>query len=373
MAASILVGISLSSCQSSAPASTPSAVTDIDHYIANEVRLQSFSGTVLLAQNGKVLLDKSYGWADEEQQLTNKPTTRFGIGSITKQFTAMAILLLQEGGKLHVQDPVCLYISDCPTTWRSISIQNLLTHTAGIPDYGRSLSQEPRPASETLLHYIERQPLDFAPGSEFIYSNSGYAVLGFVIETVAGQSYEDFLRGQIFNPLHLADTGYLESSPPSTPVPMLATGYSQTWVKAVPSAAAPLFAAGSLYSTPADLYRWDSALFSGTFGSKDSVTQMLTPHVTYCGTAGAFCNASDCASEAANCYSYGYGWFVQRQAFGTKLVPLYWHNGLVPGYAAWNSYYPDQKLTLIILSNLASAVDTEPQMSGAIVAKMLRH
>lgn len=345
---------------------------DIDHYIAHEVQLQSFNGTVLLAQNGKVLLDKPYGWADEEQHLLNKPTTRFGIGSITKQFTAMAILLLQERHKLQVQDPVCSYIGGCPATWNPISIQNLLTHTSGIPDYGRSLSQEPRLPSEQLLHYLERQPLDFTPGSQFSYSNSGYAVLGSVIENVAGESYADFLQREIFSPLRLTDTGYLETSPPSVPVLRLATGYSNMWVKAGPSAASPLFAAGSLYSTTEDLYRWDSALFNGTFASQDSLKQMFTPHVTYCGSAGIVCSASQCAAEGASCYSYGYGWFLQQQAFGTKHVPSDWHNGLVPGFAAYNSYFPDQKLTLIMLSDLDSSANYEPAMAGAIVAKMIR-
>jgi CubicO group peptidase (beta-lactamase class C family) len=350
----------------------PSVVTDIDHYIANEVRLQSFSGTVLLAQNGKVLLDKAYGWADEEQQLTNKPTTRFGIGSITKQFTAMAILLLQERHKLRVQDPVCMYISGCPASWKPITIDELLTHTSGIPDYLRSLSEKAKPPSESLLHYIERQPLDFAPGSNFSYSNSGYAVLGYVIEDLAAQPYADFLQQEIFDPLHLADTGYLETSPPSSPVPMLATGYTETGVKATPSIGTPLLAAGSLFSTTADLYRWDGALFNRTFSSRDSLIRMFAPHVTYCGSAATICSASQCAAEAASCYSYGYGWFVGRQAFGTNLLPVYWHSGLVPGFASYNSYYPNQKLILIMLSNFESSSAYEPAMAGAIVAKVLR-
>jgi CubicO group peptidase (beta-lactamase class C family) len=99
---------------------------------------------------------------------------------------------------------------------------------------------------------------------------------------------------------------------------------------------------------------------------------MLTPHVTYCSTAGTICDASQCTAEAASCYSYGYGWFLQQQAFGTKLVPSDWHGGLVPGFAAYNSYFPEQKLTLIMLSNLDGSANYEPAMAGAIVAKMIR-
>src|SRR5438094_6772467 len=176
-ATGMILAVCAVACQSSAtvPQRTPEAV--LDHYLSTQAEHQDFSGTILVAQNGKVLLTKGYGWADERKRIANQPSTAFGIGSITKQFTAMAILLLQERGKLRVRDPLCLYISGCHKTWMAITLQNLLTHTSGIPDYGASLSRSQRSPSESLLEYLERQPLDFPPGSQFGYSNSGYAIL----------------------------------------------------------------------------------------------------------------------------------------------------------------------------------------------------
>jgi CubicO group peptidase (beta-lactamase class C family) len=373
-AASTIAAIGLCACGSATATSTPTptAIAGIDHYITTQVNQQTFSGTVLLAKNGRVLLDKAYGWSDEGQQAPTRLTTRFAIGSLTKQFTAMAILLLEDRGQLHVANPVCQYISGCGAAWRAISIQNLLTHTSGIPDYLTALSVKPRAPTETLLHYLQRQPLDFPPGSQFRYSNSGYAVLGSVIEDVAGESYADFLQHEIFAPLRLADTGYLDALPPTPPVPDLATGYTLAWTRATPSPGSPLFAAGSLYSTAMDLYRWDAALISQKLASPASIAQMLTPQIRYCDPNGTICSALECASDPASCTAYGYGWFLQDEAFGTKLVRVFWHAGLVPGFAAYNAYYPDQKVTLIILSNLDSAAAVEPFMAGTIVAPVLR-
>jgi CubicO group peptidase (beta-lactamase class C family) len=339
----------------------------IDHYISTEARLQTFSGTVLIAQNGKVLLDKAYGWADEGQRHPDMLSTRFEIGSVTKQFTAMAILLLQQRGKLHVQDPVCLFIKGCPPTWTSITIQHLLTHTSGIPDYSNALALQPRPSSVPLLDYLEQQPLDFPPGSQFRYSPSGYAVLGFVTENVAEEPYSEFLQREIFNPLHMNDTGDVQTS---YSVPQLAMGYTEAWTKASPSPASPLFAAGNLYSTVGDLYRWDTALFDRTFAS-DSLSEMFTPHVTFCGLAGAICSSSECAAAGASCYSYGYGWYLQREAIGKSRVPLFTHGGLVPGFASLNSYYPDQHLTVIMLSNLETFASNQQEFAAEVESEMI--
>lgn len=354
----------VSSCQGST-ATNPGAkhATVVDHYIAAQAKEQQFSGTVLIAQHGTILLAKGYGWADQEQRLPNQPTTRFGIGSITKQFTAMAVLLLQERGKLHVEDHVCLYISDCPATWKPITLKNLLTHTSGIPDYARSLAEHPLPPSESLLQYIERQPLDFLPGSKFSYSNSGFALLGFVIQNVTGDSYSGFLQREIFSPLHLSDTGERQSS---SSIPNLAAGYVEAWTKATPSDVSPLFAAGALYSTAQDLYRWDVALFDHKFASADSLEQMFTPQVTYCGLGGTFCGSAECSAAAAECYSYGYGWVLQRLPVRDGYVHVIWHSGLVPGFASLNYYYPDQDLTLIVLSNLESFANNSQAIVGVV-------
>jgi hypothetical protein len=156
-----------------------------------------------VAHNG-LLFEKGYDLADKDANIPNTPQTRFRIGSITKQFTAMAILILQDRGKLHLQDPICLYVSDCPQDWQPITIENLLTHTSGIPDYINSpdfVATWTEPATpEELIARFKDMPLEFPPGSRFKYSNSGYALLGYITERVSGESYATFLRENIFVP-----------------------------------------------------------------------------------------------------------------------------------------------------------------------------
>lgn len=348
----------LTACTSSAPVSSvpPSptqssaaAITAIDYFIATKVQQQQFSGTVLIAQGSRILLDKGYGWADEGQQLPNQPLTRFRIASITKQFTAMAILLLQEQGKLHVQDHICLYIAACPMTWQAITIQQLLTHTSGIPDYYDTFPQGQPVSPEQLIASFQSEPLDFAPGTRFEYSNSGYVILGSIIEHVAGESYAAFLEHAIFRPLHLEHTGYDQNAPP---LPEHATGYAQPWVRAAYVDMSVPFAAGALYSTVNDLYHWDEALFTHSFASSASLMQMFTPQVTWCDGQGTLCTASECAAQENTCTSYGYGWFLYQEAVGQAYVLLIEHSGDIAGFVSSNRYYPDQKLTLIMLSNL---------------------
>jgi CubicO group peptidase (beta-lactamase class C family) len=343
--------VSAAACQTSSPAPVTNGAAAVDHYLAAQFNKQQFSGTVLIAEHGKVLLAKSYGWADEESRLPNRLTTQFGIGSITKQFIAMAILLLQDQGKLRVGDPICHYINGCPAAWNSITLRNLLTHTSGIPDYATSVAADKPLASESLLAFIERQPLDFPPGAQFRYSNSGYAILALVVEDVTRAPYSEFLQREIFGPLHLTNTGDLQSSPS---VPNMAVGYDQAWTRAAPSPASPLFGAGSMYSTVEDLYRWDSALFGHTFATSKVIDPMFQPQVTACNSAGILCDPAECATQDSSCFSYGYGWFLQQLPVKDGYIHAIWHTGLVPGFAALNYHYPAPDLTVVLLCNLSN-------------------
>ncbi len=163
------------------------------------------------------------------------PWTRFRIGSITKQFTAMAILILQERGKLHVTDHICLYIPACPQDWQPITIAQLLTHSSGIPDYTNFPGFVPtwtQPTTpEELISRFKNMPLEFAPGSRFSYSNSGFILLGYIIERVSGESYATFLQGNIFAPLKMNNTGYDVAFPA---LPQHATGYYRGYIKPDP-------------------------------------------------------------------------------------------------------------------------------------------
>jgi len=168
------------------PAQSPSITSQVDTFLAREVEDEQFSGSVLIARAGKVLFSKGYSMADWDQHVPNTPHTEFRIGSLTKQFTAMAILLLQERGKLHVQDHMCLYVPHCPAAWQPITIHHLLTHTSGIPNYTAfSDIDVTKPASpEQLIAHFINKPLAFQPGTRYSYSNSGYVVLGYIIERI---------------------------------------------------------------------------------------------------------------------------------------------------------------------------------------------
>lgn len=175
------------------------AIPEIDTMFTNLADEGLFSGAVLVAYQGEVLLSKGYGFADRDRKIANTPQTQFQIASVTKQFTAVAILILQEQSKVSVSDPICNFIVNCPTMWQEITIHHLLTHTSGIPNYDyRELGIYQSPddtawSPEAFVTVIKKWPLDFQPGEKWSYSNSGYIILGYIIEQVTGQPYETFL------------------------------------------------------------------------------------------------------------------------------------------------------------------------------------
>src|SRR5579863_10487037 len=191
-------------------------VARMDQVVQSYVSAKQFMGSVLVARGDDVLFSKSYGSANLEWNIPNAPSTKFRIGSMTKQFTAASVLLLEERGKLKVEDPVRKYMPDAPAAWDKITIYNVLTHTSGIPnftsfpDYVRTESL-PSPAEKTVERFRDK-PLDFEPGTKFNYSNSGYVLLGYLIEKISGESYEKFLQENIFTPLQMKDSGYDSNS-----------------------------------------------------------------------------------------------------------------------------------------------------------------
>ncbi len=245
--------------------------TQIDAYLTHLATKGVMNGSVLVAHNGMVF-DKGYGVADKEKHVLNTPQTRFRLGSVSKQFTAMAILMLQERGKLHIQDHLCLYVSSCPSDWQPITVEHLLTHTSGIPDYTNfpdfAVTWTQAVTVEQLIARFKDMSLEFTPGSAFRYSNSGYVLLGYVIEQVSHMSYATFLQTQIFDPLALHNTGYDTQYPL---LPQHATGYYPGYVKPDAYDMSVLYAAGALYSTVEDLYVWDQALTSHTLISQQSL------------------------------------------------------------------------------------------------------
>ncbi len=302
----------------------------VDAVLNKLVAQQQFSGSLLIAQAGTILVDKGYGFADRAKQLPNTPQTKFRLGSLTKQFTALAILQLQAQGKLNVQDPICKYLTDCPPTWQAQTIHHLLTHTSGIPDlthfpdYERTKNMPSAPA-QTIARFKDK-PLDFQPGAKWDYSNSNYIVLGVIIERASGQAYEQFLQEDIFIPLQMTNSGYEHDKT------LLATGYANRTAEADPIDMSIPFAAGGLYSTVEDLYRWDQALYTEKLLPASLRNQMFTPFAAIPDSGGM---------------SYGYGWIIGQQ-FNQ---PVLSHNGGIEGFVSSINRFPSKKVTIIMLAN----------------------
>ncbi len=320
------------------PLPTPSvsissnSITDIDALFTRLNAEGAFSGAILIGQQGEILLSQGYGCADRATNLANTPATRFRLGSVTKQFTSMAILLLQAQDELSVQDPICDYIQDCPQAWGAITIEHLLTHTSGIPEFTslrhyKSLQATPSTPNETIAHFWDLALL-FSPGETARYSNSGYIVLGSIIEHVAGQSYEAFLQQAIFEPLAMHDTGYDHN------LSDLATGYENGWTEQ-PAAYIDMsipYAAGALYSTVEDLYRWDQALYTDSLLPPTALAEMFVPRVVI--------------NEQTD-QAYGYGWVIGEK-FGRT---AHTHGGGINGFTASIARYPTERITIIMLAN----------------------
>jgi CubicO group peptidase (beta-lactamase class C family) len=320
---------------------TPGSVTA---YLDGLSSQNQITGAVRVEKDGVVLVEAGYGLADEAHAIANTPATRFRIGSNTKQFTAMAILLLQDDGQLGVDDPICRYLINCPDSWQPITIQELLDHSSGIPDYINSAgfpSYIGTPATvDQLIARFRDWPLDFTPGSQWSYSNSGYLLLGAIVTHVSGLAYADFLRQRIFTPLQMADTDYDVDVPP---LGTHATGYLGPGVEPVFLAMSEFDAAGALASTVGDLSRWNQALEQGTIGSAAARAAMFTPHIA--------CPSGGCALGSD--IGYGDGWFIAN-VDGARYD---YHWGRIDGFKSSNGFYPDAHVTVILLSNLET-VDT---------------
>ena len=313
-----------SSC--SAQDSAPRMEQVVQSYVSSK----QFMGSVLAARDQTILLDKGYGFANLEWNIPNSPTTKFRLGSITKQFTSASIFLLEERGKLKMDDPVKKYMPDAPAAWDKVTIFNLLTHTSGIPsftgfpDYASTEAIPTTP--EKLVARFRDKPLEFQPGEKWNYSNSGYVLLGYLIEKIGGQPYGKFVQENIFNPLGMKDSGYDSNS---AIILSRASGYS-------PGPSGPLNAgyidmsiplsAGALFSTTEDLLRWEQGLFGGKLLSSASLQKMTTPF--------------------KNDYACG---LAVSMVKGRKVIE---HGGGIEGFNTQLSYYPDDKLTVIVLGNL---------------------
>jgi CubicO group peptidase (beta-lactamase class C family) len=290
----------------------------------------------LVSQDGEILLSSGYRSANWELNVPNNPSTKFRLASLTQPFTALAIMILQEKGLLAVNNSICDFIADCPTNWQPITVHHLLTHTSGIPDYTafpNALDEAAlsRTVSE-LIDSFRDEPLEFEPGSQFSFSNSGYVLLGATIESVSGLSFDAYILNNILNPLSMQESGYDQTS---RMLKGRANGYTidgRTLENAAYIASSNLYSAAGLYSTIGDLDLWEQALINGQIVSQESLDQMLTP----------FVSAPKYGAE------YGYGWVIALSQ-GHRII---WNVGSLPGFFNYLAHYPDDRVNIIVLSNL---------------------
>jgi D-alanyl-D-alanine carboxypeptidase len=321
----------------------------IDNYIQTRMRSLHIPGLSLaVVRNGQITKTRGYGLADLQLNVPATENTVYELGSVTKQFTATAVMMLVEEGKVCLDDSIMKYFPEAPAAWKHITVRHLLSHTSGIQNhvavpgylgaFRTNLMLETTPARDELLKMFFKLPLEFEPGETWAYDNTGYYLLGMIIEKASGKSYWQFIDEHIFRPL---DMNLTRNTDPQRLVPHRASGYE--WVKnhyenrpvLLPFIA---FSAGSLLSTVEDLAKWDAALYTEKLLKSSTIEQMWTSTKTRDGTTAPF--------------NYGFGWFIDSYQ-GHRLVQ---HTGGTPGFSSAIYRFIDDRLTVIILTNHADMV-----------------
>lgn len=305
-------------------------VSKINEYMDKYLELWDFSGSILVAKEGEVLFKKGYGYANIEHKVPNTPETKFRLWSITKQFTAAAILMLEEKGLIDVKDSIKKYFPEYPQFDERITIHHLLTHTSGIFNYSNLAEAHKKMLKLPLTHeevieLFKDRPLEFNPGEKWDYSNSGYHLLGLIIENVSGKTYSEFLKENIFEPLGMKNSGIDDNK---TILPNMATGYYLNDDRLIHCEYVDMnivFSSGAMYSTVEDMYLWDQALSSEKLIKKETVDRMNTPYKD----------------------SYGYGVFVTDK-YNRRNIN---HSGGCEGFLTELHRYVDDKVSIVVLSN----------------------
>ncbi|MEN5308637.1 serine hydrolase [Chryseobacterium cucumeris] len=307
---------------------------EIDHIIKAFAAINKFNGTALIHYQNKNIIERSYGWQDAEKKIPNQDKSVYQIASLTKSFTALVIVKLSEEGKLSFKDPVSKFIPDYPRG-NEITIEHLLTHTSGIyevlrnKEYFNLLHTGKSIPKDKELSFFKNEPLDFKPGTQFSYTNSGYIILGLIIEKITELSYEDAVRKFILNPLKMAHTGfnYLALKSPYKTVPYSYISNTkqektQVWNSTLTGPA------GQIYSTVEDLYNYYIGLRDYKIVSKEAFKKATTPFLS----------------------GYGYGWFID-DLYGKKLIN---HGGNIEGSTSYFAMLPEDDLCIILLNNITS-------------------
>lgn len=316
------------------PSFAQSAKEKADSLISAAIPNDEHGLSVLVAENGKVIYEKTAGYADIENRRKVTPTTTFRIGSVTKQFTAAGILKLAEMGKISIDDPLSKYIPEFPRG-DEVTIHHLLTHTSGIKSYTEDpyfyMGVTSPIETSQLAKNIQTMGYDFDPGEKWKYNNSAYFILGYLIEKISGQSYEVFLKKHFFEPAGMKNTGVYSNQKTYKEEALgysnqndsivLSLNWDMTWAGG----------AGNLYSTAHDLQKWNEAIFKGNLLKKESLQKALKPVKLNDGSE----------------YPYGYGWGVTEY----KGLKYFGHSGGLHGFLSNLAYYPEINATVVVLSN----------------------
>jgi len=305
----------------------------IDAFFADYDRPGVPGASVIIIRSGKILYEKAYGMANIEPGIPTSTRTNYRIASMTKQFTAMAIMILADRHKLSIDDSVTKFLPDFPPYAKSITLRHLLNHTSGLPDYFDLIPPEMKTplTDHDVLDIMKRQDhTDFPPGSKFSYCNTGYVLLALIVEEASGSSFPAFLKKNIFDPLGMSHTRFYAREDFSDR--HRAYGYSRTekgFERTDQSQTSSILGDGSLYSSVADLYKWDQALYTTRLVSEDLLKQALTAGV---------------GDERAG---YGFGWFIGNY----RGLSNNWHGGNTIGFTSSIYRFPSQRFTVIALSN----------------------
>lgn len=321
--------------------SAQSKAEQIEDLLSKYHEYEQFNGSVLVADDGKIIFSDGFGMANMEHDIPNTPETKHRIGSITKQFTAALILQLAEQGKLELDQPISTYLPNYEGPAADVvTIHHLLTHSSGIPsytsfpDFFEEVSRDPK-SPEELVKTFSDSILQFTPGERFVYNNSAYVLLGHIIEEVTGKTYEQVLQENIFEPLDMNDSGYDHHA---TILKNRAAGYERSgdgYVNAPYLDMSLPYAAGSLYSTAEDLYKWDRALYTDEILSEESKQLMFSPHM------------------AMGNSDYGYGWSLDKMPVGKTRdsVAIQVHGGGINGFNTLIVRVPEEDDLVVLLNN----------------------
>jgi CubicO group peptidase (beta-lactamase class C family) len=297
-------------------------------------------------RDGKTVLERSYGLADLEQHTPASPATNYRLASITKQFTAAAILLLNEAGKLRLDDPARKWLPSLPDATQGVTLRHLLTHTGGLVDYEDFVPDDaPQVHDADVLGLLEKQDRTYFPaGSSYRYSNTGYALLALIVEKASGQRFAAFLRERIFAPLGMHATVAFENGVSTVPVRAYGYGASDgSWTRSDQSSTSAVLGDGGIYSSTNDLAKWDAALYDDRLLRSESRALAFTP-----------------ATHTDNpSIDYAFGWRITGESL--------WHSGETRGFRNVIIRYPERKLTVIVLTNRN---DPEPYPTALAIAQL---